>query len=67
MGFLDQLGNVQQCLGRNAAAIEANPARVSFWVNERYVHAEISGEKGSGVSTGTAANDCDFQVRTFGH
>ena len=55
--FVDQLGDVQQRLGRDAAAIDADAAGIHFRVDERGRKSEIGGEKCCGVSPGTAADD----------
>ena len=67
MGFLDQLGDVQQSFGGNAAAVEADAARVHFLINERDLHAEIGSEKSGSVATGSGADYRDAQVGGFSH
>ena len=59
--FVDQLGNMQQRLGRNAAAVQAHAAGVRFGVNQRDLHSEVSGEKCGGVASRASADYCDVQ------
>ena len=61
MRFLQQLGHVEQGLRRDAAAVEADAARVQLGIDEGDGHAEIGGEECSGVSTGTAADYCNIE------
>ena len=61
-GFVDQLGHVQQGFRRNAAAVEADSARIRFGIDQRDFHAQIGGEKCRGVATRPAAHDCNVQV-----
>ena len=67
MRFFQQLGHVQQRLRRNAAAVEADAAGIHLRVDQRDGHAEIGSEKCGGVSTGTAADDCNVQIGSFRH
>ncbi len=55
--FVDDLGDVQQRLGRNASAVHAHAARVRFGVDEDDVETEIGGEKRARVSARTTADD----------
>ena len=55
-GFFEQFGDVQQRLRRDAAAIEADAARVYFRIDQRNFHAQVGGQKCGGVSAGTAAD-----------
>ena len=48
--LVEQLGDVQQRLRRNAAAIDADAAGIRFGIDERDAEAEIGGEKRRGVS-----------------
>ena len=57
--FLEQLGDVQQRLRRDAAAIQAHAAGVLLVVDEGDLHAEVGGVKRCGVPTGACADDCD--------
>ena len=41
----EQLGDVQQRLGGNAAAVRADAARVDLLVDQRDRHAEVGGEE----------------------
>jgi hypothetical protein len=50
---------VEQGLRWDATAVQADSARVYFWIDERDVHAKIGGEECSGVSSGTGTDDCD--------
>src|SRR5207249_6303379 len=59
-GIVDQFGNVQQGLRRNASAVDANTAGIEFGIDERDLQAEIGREKGRRVPTGTAADNCQL-------
>ena len=50
--FVDQLGDMEQRLGRNAAAIDAHAAGVHFGIDERDAEPEIGGEKRGRVPAG---------------
>ncbi len=63
LAFGDQRRHVQQRLGRNAAAIQANSAGVLFKIDEGDVKAKVGAEESSGVTAGSAANHCNFYVR----
>ena len=52
--FVDQLGDVKQRLGRNAAAIDADAAGVHFRIDQRDAEPEIRGKKSGGVPAGPA-------------
>src|SRR5260370_15997686 len=56
LGFFEQLGHVQQSLGRDAAAIEADAARGYFRIDQRNFHAQVGSQKRGGVSAGTATD-----------
>ena len=53
--LVDHLGDVQQRLRRNAAAIEADAAGVLLLVDERDLHAEVGGIEGRGISARACA------------
>ena len=55
--LVDHLGDVQQRLRRNAAAIEADAARVRLGVDERDLHAQVGGIERRRISAGAAAED----------
>ena len=57
--FLEQLGDVQQRLRRNAAAIQAHAAGILLVVDEGDLHAEVGGIEGGRVATGACADDCN--------
>ena len=57
--FVEDLGDVQQRLRRNAAAVQAHAAGVLLVVDERDLHAEVGGVEGGRVAAGAGANDCD--------
>ena len=59
MGFVEHLGDVQQRLRRNAAAIEADAARVLLGIDERDLHPEVGGIERRRVSAGAGADDCN--------
>ncbi|MNC87581.1 hypothetical protein D3C83_33150 [compost metagenome] len=50
--LVDDLGDVQQRLRRNAAAIETDAAGVLLLVDERHLHAEIGGVEGGRIAAG---------------
>ena len=54
LGFFNQLGDVQQRLRRNAAAVETHAAGIHLRVDQRNLHAQISGEEGGCVAAGSA-------------
>ncbi len=54
MRLVDQAGDVQQRLRGDAAAIEADAARLRRVVDERDVHAEVGGVEGGGVAARSA-------------
>ncbi len=60
-GFVDELSDVEERLRRDAAAVKADASGIEFRVDEGDGHAEIGGEKGSGVASGAGAQDCDVQ------
>ncbi len=60
MRLFHQFRDVQQCLRWNASAVKADSARIQLWIDQCDGHAEIGGEKCGGVSTRTAANDCNI-------
>ena len=62
LGFFNQLGDVQQRLRRNAAAVEAHAARVRLGIDQRHLHAEIGGQKGGCVAAWSAADYSDVQL-----
>ena len=55
--LVHDFGNVQQRLGRDAAAIEAHAARVRTGIDERDLHAAIGGVERSRIAARTGAND----------
>ena len=57
--FVEELGDVQQRLRRNAAAIQAHAAGVLLVVDERDLHAEVGGIERGRVPTGARPNHCD--------
>jgi|GEM_PF-5265693 len=60
LGFLDQLGDVQQGLGGNAAAVQAHAAGVFLGVDQRHVHAVVGREKGCRISAWSTAKHNKF-------
>ena len=54
--FVDPLGHVQQGLGRDAAAIEADPARMGFVVYKGDIEPEVGGLEGGDITAGAAAD-----------
>src|ERR1017187_7767257 len=65
--FFKQLGYVKQGFRRNTAAVEADAAGVQLGIDQCDRHAEIGSEERSGISTGTAADDCDVQRLSVRH
>src|SRR4029079_17007258 len=49
--FVDDLGDMQQCLRRDAPAIETDAAGILFLVDERDLHPKVSRIKGRRIST----------------
>ena len=54
--LVDQLGDVQQRLRRNAAAIDADAAGIHFGIDEGDAQTEVRAEKRGRVATGPAAD-----------
>src|SRR5581483_6435711 len=57
--LVNDLGDVQQRLGGDAAYIQAHSARIGLTVNKRDLHAHVGGEERGSVATGPRADDCD--------
>jgi hypothetical protein len=55
--FVDQLGDVQQRLRRDAATVDADAARVRLRIDQRDAEAEIGGKKRGRVAPGPGADD----------
>ena len=55
--FSEQVSHVQQRLRRDAAAIDADAARIHFRVDERGLEPEIGGEECRGVPARAASDD----------
>ena len=53
--FVDDLGGVQQRLGRNAADVEADAAQHRPAFDQRDLEAEIGGAERGGIAAGTCA------------
>jgi hypothetical protein len=53
--FIDQLGDVQQCLGRDAAAIQADAAWLRPFVHQRDLQTVIGRFKRRGIPTWATA------------
>ena len=56
-GFVEHLGDVQQRLRRDAAAVDADAARVRLAVDERDLQPAVGGVEGGRVAAGTGADD----------
>ena len=54
-GLREYAAHVQQRLGGNTAPQQARAAKPLVPLDKRHLHAEISGEKGGSVTTGSAA------------
>ena len=57
--FVEDLGDVQQRLRRNAAAIEAHAAGIFLVVDQGDLQAEVGGIEGGSVAPGARPNHCD--------
>src|SRR5262249_26287332 len=66
-GVGNELGGVQERLGRNAADMQTGAAGLLAGVDESDLHALIGGVEGGGVAAGTAADDDEFGFVDFGH
>src|SRR5262249_12030501 len=66
-GLGDELGGVQQRLGRDAADVQAGAAGPVTGVDERDLEALVGGEEGGGVAAGAAAEDGELRFNHFGH
>ena len=53
----DHVGDVQQRLGRDAAAIDADAAGILLRIDERDLHPAVGRVEGGCVSAGTGADD----------
>jgi hypothetical protein len=65
--FFNELGDVQQRLGRDAPTIQADAAGIDFGIDERNFEAEVGRQKSSGVTTRSAAHNCEMQAGIFCH
>ena len=61
--LFDEFGDVQECLGRDAATVDAHAARIGLAVDERDVHPEVRGVERGGVPAGAGANDDELGLR----
>ena len=59
-GRSDLVRGVEQCLGRNAAAIQANPAEPFVALDEHDFLAQVRRVKGRRVSAGASAENYNF-------
>ena len=60
LGFsclVEELGNVQEGFGGDAASIEADAAGVGFWIDQGDIQPQVCGLKGGNVSARAAADD----------
>jgi hypothetical protein len=55
-GVIHDPCHVQQGLGGDTPAMEANTARVGFGIDQRDTHAKISGKKCRGITAGTGTD-----------
>src|SRR4029078_3173922 len=65
--LVDQRRHVQQCLRRDASAVQAHAAWVLFPIDERDPHSEIRRKKCRCVTTRSAADYCDVEICVFSH
>ena len=63
--FFNQLGDVQQRLRGNAAAVETHAAGIRLGIDQRNLHAEIGGQECGGITAGPAADDGEVQLLSF--
>ena len=61
-GFGDDLGHMQQCLGRDAADVEADAAQCGFFFDQHHLLAEVGSAERGGVAAGAGAEHDDFGV-----
>src|SRR6059058_4437265 len=61
----DQVRGVQQCLRRDAAAIEADAAEAFVPLNEDDFFPKVRGVERGGISAGAGAHDDDFSANGF--
>ena len=66
-GVGDELGGVQQRLGRDAADVQAGAAGPLAGVDERDLEAVVGGEERGGVAAGAAAEDEELRFDGFRH
>ncbi len=64
-GFGDGFGDVQQRLGGDASAEQADASQLGFQINQGNLHAEIGGQKGGGVTARPAPDDAKLCVHSF--
>ena len=57
LGFVEELGNVQEGLGGNAASVEADAAWMGFGINQGDIQPQVRGLKGGDVAARAAADD----------
>ena len=55
--FVEQLGNVQEGLGGDAASVEANATWMGFGIDQCDVQPQVRGLKGGDVAARAAADD----------
>src|SRR5262249_24105480 len=58
--FAHQLRDMQECLGGNAAAIDANATRVDLGIDECDLQTKIRGEEGRRIATRSPADHCQL-------
>ncbi len=61
-GFLQQLGDVQEGLGRDAPAIETDPSGIGLRVDEGHPHAEVRRVEGGRIPARACADDHDVSI-----
>ena len=60
LGVVDDLGDMQQRLGRDAADVETDAAERRARVDQNDVLSEIGGAEGGGIAAGTGAQNKDI-------
>jgi hypothetical protein len=65
LGFSENLCGVQQCLGRNAAAVETNSPEPRILFDQDYLFAFVGGVKSGSVTAGPGAEDDNLGFNRF--
>ena len=60
--FVDDLGDMQQRLGRDAADVQAHAAQAGVLFDQHHLLAQVGSAEGGGVAAGAGAEHDDFGV-----